>query len=134
MDTHSDPEESPSTVPDLILRATPFSWSGREVLAGPDRPSLEVDPCGDAVPWTFPRGSLCTWLAGQLLSTMGDSCFLFRMPAVEENSVRKTNKQKTFNSAALEATFVRMGAEARHAGQHQHHAVRELWVGRSVCC
>lgn len=40
----SDPDESPSTVPALMLRATPFSWSGRPRLAEAARLSLEEDP------------------------------------------------------------------------------------------
>lgn len=83
VDTHSDPEESPSTVPALILMATPFSWSGRTDLAGPARLTLDEDPCGDTVPGTFPPGSLWMWL-GQFLSTIGDSCFFFRIPAEEK--------------------------------------------------
>lgn len=70
--THSEPDESPSTVPALIVRATPFSCSGRLGLA---RPSLEEDPRGEG-------GSL-GWRAGMLLSTMGESCFFFRIPAWE---------------------------------------------------
>lgn len=73
LDTHSDPDESPSTVPALMVRATPFSCSGGPVLACP---SLEEDPRGE------PRASLGTRL-GQFLSTMGESCFFFRIPALQ---------------------------------------------------
>ena len=80
VNTHSDPDESPSTVPALMLMATPFSWSGRLALAGAARLSLEEDPCGDAVP-----GMSSLWMRSRpFLSTIGDSCFFFRIPAQEE--------------------------------------------------
>lgn len=69
--THSDPDESPSTVPALMLRATPFSRSG---LGLPARLSPEDDPCGEAAPSPcWPRGR-------PFLSTIGESCFFFRIP------------------------------------------------------
>jgi len=78
-DTHSDPDESPSTVPALMRRATPFSWSGRLGLAGPARLSLEEDPCGDADPGALSHSSL--WIRCRpFLSTIGESCFFFRIP------------------------------------------------------
>lgn len=78
-DTHSDPDESPSTVPALMLRATPFSWSGKLRLAEAARLSLEEDPWGDAVPGAFSHSSLLMRLK-LFLSTMGESCFFFRIP------------------------------------------------------
>lgn len=87
VNTHSDPDESPSTVPALMLMATPFSWSGRPGLAGPARPSLEEDPRGDAVPGAFSQSSL--WMRLRpFLSTIGESCFFFRIPAQERNSFK----------------------------------------------
>lgn len=84
VNTHSDPDESPSTVPALMLMATPFSWSGRLGLAEPARPSLEEDPRGDAVPGVLSQSSL--WMRLKpFLSTIGESCFFFRIPAQEEN-------------------------------------------------
>lgn len=80
INTHSDPDESPSTVPALMLMATPFSWSGMLGLAGPARLSLEEDPCGDALPGAFPQSSLLMRLR-PFLSTIGESCFFFRIPA-----------------------------------------------------
>lgn len=91
--THSDPEESPSTVPALTLSATPFSCSASELLVGLARPLLEAEPGGDAVA----RWSLCTWLAGQLLSTMGDSCFFFRMPAGAEQVEQLEDEKRLFS-------------------------------------
>lgn len=80
--THSDPDESPSTVPALMVRATPFSCSGRPALA---RPSLEEDPRGE--PGASPRAWPWPWTRlGQALSTMGDSCFFFRIPAVKQEA------------------------------------------------
>lgn len=79
-DTHSDPDESPSTVPALMVRATPFSCSGGPALA---RPSLEEDPRGE--PGASPRAGPWTRL-GQVLSTMGESCFFFRIPAVKQEA------------------------------------------------
>lgn len=80
VNTHSDPDESPSTVPALMLMATPFSWSGRLGFAGPARPSLEEDPHGDSVPGAFSQSSL--WMRLRpFLSTIGESCFFFRIPA-----------------------------------------------------
>lgn len=58
-----------------MVKATPLGCSGRPAL---DRPSLEEDPLGE------PGASLQGWLwtrLGQVLSTMGESCFLFRIPA-----------------------------------------------------
>lgn len=57
-----------------MVKATPFNGSGRLAFA---RPSLEEDPRGE--PGASPQGCLWTRL-GQFLSTMGDSCFFFRMP------------------------------------------------------
>lgn len=82
----SDPDESPSTVPALILMATPFSWSGRLGLTRPARPSLDDDPCGDAAPGAFSESSLWRRLR-PFLSTMGESCFFFRIPAQDKNKV-----------------------------------------------
>lgn len=80
VDTHSDPEESPSTVPALMVKATPFSCSGRPAFA---RAPLEEDPRGE--PGTSPQGWLWTRL-GQFLSTMGESCFFFRIPAFKQEA------------------------------------------------
>lgn len=85
-DTHSDPDESPSTVPALMLMATPLRWSGMLGLARPTRPSLEDDPCGDAVSSVCSHSSLWMRLR-QFLSTIGDSCFFFNIPAVDKNKV-----------------------------------------------
>ena len=82
IDTHSDPDESPSTVPALMLMATPFSWSGGPGLGGRARQSLEEDPSGDAVPGAFSHSSL--WMRLRpFLSTIGESCFFFRIPALD---------------------------------------------------
>lgn len=86
IDTHSDPDESPSTVPALMLITTPFSWSGRLGLGGPARLSLPDDSCGDTVPGGFSHSSL--WIRLKpFLSTIGESCFFFRIPAQHENKM-----------------------------------------------
>lgn len=78
--THSDPDESSSTVPlALMLRATPFSCSGTLALAPLPFPSLEEEPREEAGPAALTDSSLWIRLM-PFLSAMGDSCFFFKMP------------------------------------------------------
>ena len=87
--THSDPDESPSTVPALMVMATPLRLSARGGFGAPGRPSLEEEeeegegepPArrGDPGPWPAPDSSL--WIRwSPFRSAMGDSCFFFRIP------------------------------------------------------
>ena len=94
--THSDPDESPSTVPALMVMATPLRWSAGGGLGAAGRPSLEEEeeegdgepPArrGDPGPWPAPDSSL--WIRwSPFRSAMGDSCFFFRIPEEVENEI-----------------------------------------------
>lgn len=89
VDTHSDPDESPSTVPALMVKATPF----RPALS---RPSLEEDPRGE--PGAPPQAWAWAWTRlGQVLSAMGDSCFFFRIPVFTQEATSEQQEVGIFS-------------------------------------